>query len=258
MPSNSLAFDRAADYYDETRGFPSGIEASVADLMARVGHLTLESRVLEIGVGTGRIALPLAHTVRAYYGVDISLPMMNRLRAKQTTEPIYLIEGDATKLPFADNSFDAIVVVHVFHLIPDVTSVLLELARVLRPSGVLLHGHGHTRAGIQELWEAWGSVTPMPNRGVDTDKQSEMLIEQGWQAGDEHKYEYEVHTAPNEFLDQVRRRVWSSCWSMSDETIEQGVAALEAVIAANYGDGSEPVPHTSAFYVTPFSPPKHQ
>jgi len=257
MPSNSVTFDRAADYYDETRGFPAGQETPVADMIARVGHLTLESRVLEIGIGTGRIALPLAHTVRAYYGVDISLAMMNRLRAKQTTEPIYLSEGDATQLPFADHSFDAIVVVHVFHLIPDVLGVVRELARVLRPTGVLLHGRNQGRTGFTALWDAWESIKPALHRGVETDKQSAMLVEQGWQpASDEQKYEYEVHHAPNEFLDQIKRRVWSSSWHMSDEDIARGVAAVEAAIAANYGDGSEPIPHKSEFYVTPFKPPK--
>ncbi|MBC7812034.1 MAG: class I SAM-dependent methyltransferase, partial [Burkholderiales bacterium] len=253
MPSNSVTFDRAADYYDETRGFPAGQETPVADMIARVGHLTLESRVLEIGIGTGRIAVPVAHYVRAYYGVDISRPMMNRLRAKQTTEPIYLTEGDATQLPFPDAAFDAIVVVHVFHLIPDAASALRELQRVLRPGGVLLHGHGHTRAGIRELWDAWESINPAPSRGVDTDKQGDFLKSEGWQAASgEQTHEYEVHSAPREFLDQVRRRVWSSSWHMSDEDMARGITAVEAAIAANYGDGSETIPHKSEFYVTPF------
>src|SRR4029077_8802925 len=100
MPGDSVAFDRAAGYYDLTRGFPEGVEKDVAALMARAGSLTPNSRVLEIGVGTGRIALPLAPHVRAYYGIDLAIPMMDRLRAKQNGEPITLVQGDVTRLPF--------------------------------------------------------------------------------------------------------------------------------------------------------------
>src|SRR3954468_5578760 len=114
MPNESVAFDRAADYYDRTRGFPPGVERDVAALMARVGVLTAASRVLEIGVGTGRIALPLAPHVRAYVGIDLARAMMDRLHAKRAGEPIYLTQGDVTRLPFPNAAFDAVIAVHVF------------------------------------------------------------------------------------------------------------------------------------------------
>ena len=100
MSPESLAFDRAAGFYDETRGFPPGAEQPVAALLCRVGNLTPGSRVLEIGVGTGRIALPLSQHVAAVYGLDLSRPMMARLRAKQADQPVYVAEGDAAQLPF--------------------------------------------------------------------------------------------------------------------------------------------------------------
>jgi ubiquinone/menaquinone biosynthesis C-methylase UbiE len=71
MTSDSVVFDRAASFYDETRGFPPGEERSIAALISRVGHLGPDSRVFEIGIGTGRIALPLARHVRAVYGIDL-------------------------------------------------------------------------------------------------------------------------------------------------------------------------------------------
>src|SRR5215218_7987283 len=100
MMAQSIAFDRAADYYDQTRAFPPGDEKRAAALLARAGGFTTADHVLEIGVGTGRIALPLAPHVGAIFGIDLSLPMMQRLASKRTGEAIYLTHADATRLPF--------------------------------------------------------------------------------------------------------------------------------------------------------------
>ena len=127
-----VGFDRAAEYYDATRGFPPGVEHRVADLIAETAALTPDACVLEVGVGTGRIARPLARRVRGVVGVDISGAMMKRLQAQRghaaETGWIELALADAARLPFPDDSFDAAIGVHVFHLIPNWREVLSELA----------------------------------------------------------------------------------------------------------------------------------
>ena len=50
--NSSVAFDRAAEYYDQTRGYPPGEEKGVAAIIAQAGNLKADSRVLEIGIGT--------------------------------------------------------------------------------------------------------------------------------------------------------------------------------------------------------------
>ena len=158
MPSQSVAFDRAADYYDRTRGFPPGVEREVASLMARVGSFSPSTRVLEIGVGTGRIALPVSAHVGKYYGIDLARPMLERLLAKQTSEPVFPVLGDATRLPFPSNTFDAVIAVHVFHLIPGWRDALSEVSRVLRSGGVLLHGW-NGRILLDDLQNVWQEAT---------------------------------------------------------------------------------------------------
>jgi SAM-dependent methyltransferase len=100
-------------------------------------------RLLEVGVGTGRIALPCPCT--AVVGVDLSLPMLARCRAKAAAAglaPPPVVRADATRLPLGDACVDAVLEVHVLHLVPAWELALAEARRVLVAGGLLLHGGG--------------------------------------------------------------------------------------------------------------------
>src|SRR5688572_23888711 len=101
MPSESINYDRAADFYDETRAYPEGIVEEIAAFIAKKAFLKPDTNMLEIGIGTGRIALPMSAHVVSLVGVDISSRMMAKLREKQTSEPIQLAQANAEHLPFA-------------------------------------------------------------------------------------------------------------------------------------------------------------
>lgn len=258
MAEPSVAFDRAADFYDQTRGFPAGADEPIAALIAQAGSLKNDSRVLEIGVGTGRIALPLSAYVGRYYGVDLSRPMMNRLRAKQTGEAVYLTEADATRLPFPDKAFDAAVVVHVFHLIPNWRDALAELGRTLRPGGRLIHCWTQDNGLFRGLWEVWNTVLPggrpMPI-GAQWRENPTFLEDEGWQpAAEPLTYTYGVPKTPNKFLEEVRGRIWSALWRVSDADLARGVVAMETMMRDTYPDFDEPVQNQSTFYARAYLP----
>ncbi len=258
MSTDSVAFDRAADYYDRTRGFPPGVETEVAALIARVGGFTSSSRVLEIGVGTGRIALPLSAHVRGYYGIDLARPMMDRLRAKQTDEPVYVAQGDATRLPFPDHVFDGVIAVHVFHLIPAWREVLGEVTRVLRPGAPLVHG-GNGRVVMDKLQEIWRETTheaheaegAIPHRARMT-----FLADNGWRPqGEAQTAHFVSYRAPQDFLNSMEGRYFSSTWRMSDEQIARGIAAVRAYVAEHYPDPTLREAVEANFQVQAYLPP---
>ena len=256
MSEKSVAFDRAAEYYDDTRGFPAGEAQHVAAHIAQTGGLSADSRLLEIGVGTGRIALPLARHVREMVGLDLARPMMAKLLQKKTDEPIALIEGDATRLPLADHSVDAVLTVHVLHLIPNWRAALAELARVLRPGAPLLYSWGG--GGQSELREAWNSAVPeQPAVGVDFTDFDDDLVAAGWRrVGTEAVYTYPDQFVPQKFLDSAKGRMWSRSWRLTDEEVAAGVAAVESYIAAHFLDPTQPVPTTGEFHVRVYLPEK--
>ncbi len=259
MTNESIKFDRAVEYYDQTRGFPPGEEAAIGALVARVGGLSASSRVLEIGIGTGRIALPVAQHVSAYYGIDLSRGMMERLHTKRNGEPVYVVEGDATQLPFPDGAFDAAVAVHVFHLIPGWRDVLRELARVLKPGAPLVHGWSKRDEGYQSLWDAWNAALPSQQRkdvGAQWRDTPTFLEDEGWQpVGEEQFHSYIIERSPLDVLEGTRQRLWSSLWRLSDDEIERGAAAMQAAVEALYPHPEQARRFESAFIVRAYLPP---
>lgn len=259
--SESVSFDRAADYYDETRGFPPGEDRAAAALFARVGGLTSTARVLEVGIGTGRIALPLAAHVGLLAGIDISRPMLRRLASKRTDEPVVVGQGDVTRLPFAANTFDAVVAVHIYHLVAGWQVALREAARVLRPGGVLLQGFNDgARHRFDTLWAAWneevGPQDQTANVGVPRAQYQTFLEDEGWQpvAGPESHTFIEPRSV-GAFVDQLERRVWSSLWRVPDDVWARGVAAVRAAVVEQGLDPAEPLDTTASFTVRAYRPP---
>jgi SAM-dependent methyltransferase len=259
MSPESVTFDRAADYYDETRGFPPGEDAPIAALIREVAALTSSGRVLEVGIGTGRISLPLAKLVSSVVGIDISRAMLNRLRSKQTNEPVCVVEGDATRLPFASDTFDAAIAVHIFHLIPTWQQALSEVTRVLHPGAILIDAGGGP-SSYDTLWDIWNARRPEARRavGAGISAVETELIAQGWQRiGEPHTHEYAYRQAPQVFLDQLQRRVWSSTWRWSDDELADCLNLMQSQIHERFGDPQQEAQLQGSFTVRAFlSPPQ--
>jgi ubiquinone/menaquinone biosynthesis C-methylase UbiE len=176
-----IAFDRATGYYDSTRGYPAGVAERIRDALVAHTGAGRGSRFLELGIGTGRIALPFLQAGDYYAGMDLSRPMMRELSRKagavpgQASLPPRLAQADIARLPLAGDSFDVIVVVAVLHLVDGWQAALAEARRVLRkPGGWLLLGRddmvGNAEGStVRQVTDQWNTI--LRSLGIERDDQ---------------------------------------------------------------------------------------
>jgi len=121
--------------------------------------------VLEIGPGPGVLLEKLAGRHPLAVGLDLSPGMLHQAqqRLRDAHRPTRLVRGDAVRLPFARGRFDGVAITFTLSAIPDGLGAVREMARVLRPAGVLaLVDAGYPGdsnllgRGLARLWELGG------------------------------------------------------------------------------------------------------
>jgi SAM-dependent methyltransferase len=261
----SVAFDRAAGFYDESRGLRPEVSELVADRVEEaVGPA---ARLLEIGVGTGRIALPLHRRGREIVGVDLSLPMLDRFRAKAAAAglpPPTVLRADAGRLPFRDACVGAVLEVHVLHLVPTWERALEEARRVLVPGGMLLHagggayerGGGSPRDQVIRRFDELVAAGDGPPRivGASPRQVLDALVAMGGRVAELEPVAWEEPETYAEALGWVEERVFSSHWRLPDGLWRTAAAQVRAEIEAAHPDLDTPQPsrHTFKFTVVRF------
>jgi SAM-dependent methyltransferase len=218
-----VCFDRAADVYDTTRraARPEAIEALAEELSDC-------SSVLELGVGTGRLAVPLMERGFQVVGVDMSRKMLDQGRAKGLER---LVMGNVCQLPFRPKSVDAVLAVHVLHLIAGLRDVVAEAAATARKKLVSIveryeppdrsmtwaYGQAVRARGVRSV-RRWvqpelGIGMIVPPRRVET------LVR------------YEERENAEAALAALERRLWAITWDVPDDVHREVLAELSSQFA---------------------------
>ena len=180
-------FSRGAGAYDRRHG--AVLDANAAGRLVAAASLGRRDVIVDLGAGTGRVAVALAPLVRRVVAADVALPMLERLREKGGPLDVHVVAAEGGRLPFAASRFDAAVLARVLYLMPDWQGFLGDALRVLVPGGRLLHEWGNgdadeawvqVREKARELFEAAGVVRPF-HPGVRTETEAvEFLARHGW------------------------------------------------------------------------------
>lgn len=234
-----MAFDRAVEYYDRTRGLSEEASREMTALL--LDELTGRGRCLEVGVGTGLVALPLAEAGIPMVGVDISAPMLAKLVEKAGgRSPLPLVLADATRLPFADDSFGGAVVRHVFHLVPEWRTVISELVRVVSSGGVVLVSRGDIPAAWREVTDRFKVLAGEPSfaRGLeswDPGTVDQAFEEKGARPRSLPTIEERVLQSLGTFLDQMAEGLHSWTWEVDEPTRREAAADVRKWVLERFG-----------------------
>ncbi|MBN1134108.1 MAG: class I SAM-dependent methyltransferase [Methanosarcinaceae archaeon] len=116
-----------------------------SELRAVKANMPPYTRGLEVGVGSGRFAVPLG----ILFGVDPSPKMVN-IAHKRGIQVVY---GVAEKLPFVDSSFDLALMVTTICFLDDIKSAFKEVKRILKPGGSFIIGFIDKNSSVGRLYQ---------------------------------------------------------------------------------------------------------
>jgi len=260
--SKSRHFDRAANYYDQTRLLPEPIaKVGIPAILEVIGS---NARLLEVGAGTGRLSIPLLERGVDLIGCDLSSQML--MRFQQKFPSARLARADASVLPFPAAQFEAVLTVHVLHLIPTWREVLREFRRVLVPGGAHLNVTTGAAVGdsagikIRRFWRGWMKANGVNAGHPGAAERAELLQELHSLGADLSEIEAIRFTESfnlREELDRFASRLYSETWDIPDVLFEESIKELRAWVTAEFGGLDQEIKDEVRFFidVARFPPP---
>ena len=135
MSRHKSFWDKNARLYDR---FMRKDAAAYAQLYARIRPAVRNQTVLELATGTGLIAKNIVNSARQIEATDASPGMIAEASRDNHSTKLHFSVQDMFRLPYADQSFDVVIVANALHIVPEPEKALLEIGRVLKNDGLLI------------------------------------------------------------------------------------------------------------------------
>ena len=169
MKERKNFWDKNAGRYDR---FMRKDRAAYEEIYALIRLVVKAKTVLELATGTGLIAKHIVNAAAHIEATDASAEMIAEAKRNNRSAKLHFSAQDMFRLPYADKSFDVVIVSNALHIVPQPEKALTEIRRVLKDSGVLIaptftHAEnsfsGRVRAFIMKLmgfplhseWTRW-------------------------------------------------------------------------------------------------------
>jgi len=256
------SYSRVAAAYDRTRYHPPEVSGKIAtatiEAVERAG--CKEPRFIEIGVGSGRVAMPIVARGYRYVGVDVSEEMLAQFRAKYAgvSTKVSLIVADARRLPFRKDEFDAAIAVGVLHLIEPWEDAVKELVRVVRPGGVIVEGWDDIRdLGVEaeiseqyrQLLKSLKAKLPEGRRRKRAREVARFLRAYGQVGKEQPVTEWSQERTPRDALEGIVERLYSHTWEIPGPVHREACTRLLAWAEGRFKDLDQPYKVKLAFTI---------
>ena len=248
----SRSFDRAAEVYDQTRPlFEATATRGIQSILDIAGP---RARILEVGSGTGRISIPLMERGANLIGCDLSARMLKRQLEKYPAARV--AQSDAARLPFVSDYFDAVLTVHVMHLVGLWREALREFKRVLKPGGRYLYLSTYEPVGdsirirIRQYWRSRVEEKGFDARHPGVQGRDELLAElntMGAYLTQVEAVRFSHNFTLREELDRFEARVYSDTWPIPDDIFAATATHLREWVSQEYGDLDQTHAETARF-----------
>ena len=135
MKEKKNFWDRNARIYNR---FMRKDRAAYETMYALIRPVVKAKTVLELATGTGLIAKHIVNAVAHIEATDASAEMIAEAKRDNCSAKLHFSVQDMFRLPYADKSFDAVIVSNALHIVPQPEKALREIRRVLKDDGVLI------------------------------------------------------------------------------------------------------------------------
>ena len=151
MSERKNFWDRNAGRYDR---FMRKDGAAYDEMYALIRPVVKAKTVLELATGTGLIAKNIVNAAAHIEATDASAEMILEAKRDNRSAKLHFSVRDMFRLPYADKSFDVVIVSNALHIIPQPEKALAEIRRVLKDDGVLIaptftHGNSTLRGRLK-------------------------------------------------------------------------------------------------------------
>ena len=128
-------WDRTAKSYDH---FMKKDHKAYKQMYSLIYPVVRHKQVLELATGTGLIAKHIVRSADHIEATDASQEMIEQAKQDVKSTKLYFSVQDMFHLPYADQSFDVVIVANALHIVPEPEKALSEIRRVLKDDGVLI------------------------------------------------------------------------------------------------------------------------
>ena len=135
MKEQKNFWDKNAGRYDR---FMRKDRAAYEEMYALIRPVVKGKTVLELATGTGLIAKNIVNAAAHIEATDASVGMIAEAKRDNQSAKLHFSVQDMFRLPYADKSFDVVIVSNALHIVPQPEKALAEIHRVLRDDGVLI------------------------------------------------------------------------------------------------------------------------